>query len=138
MLSREAIQDQAHLLALRPDLELRLQDLEVVLDRLLACWIEIEGVEGLLVDLRAQLVHLRAVQGGVGLDGRGRRRGPAAAAHREIAGFRRDPSGIGGAAPKIATVAAVYRRILTISLDLTMLGQDGQEPGCSATAGYKA
>ena len=63
MLSREAIQDQAHLLALRPDLELRLQDLEVVLDRLLACWIEIEGVEGLLVDLRAQLVHLRAVQG---------------------------------------------------------------------------
>ena len=27
MLSREAIQDQAHLLALRPDLELRLQDL---------------------------------------------------------------------------------------------------------------
>ena len=79
-----------------------------------------------------------AVQGGVGLNGRGRRRGPAAAAHREIAGFRRDPSGIGGAAPKIATVAAVYRRILTISLDLTMLGQDGQEPDCSATAGYKA
>ena len=62
MLSREAIQDQAHLLALRPDLELRLQDLEVVLDRLLACWIEIEGVEGLLVDLRAQLVHLRAAK----------------------------------------------------------------------------
>ena len=62
MLSREAIQDQAHLLALRPDLELRLQDLEVVLDRLLACWIEIEGVEGLLVDLRAQLVHLRGTR----------------------------------------------------------------------------
>ena len=116
MLSREAIQDQAHLLALRPDLELRLQDLEVVLDRLLACWIEIEGVEGLLVDLQAQLVHLRAVQGGVGLDGRGRRRGPAAAAHREIAGFRRDRLRFYGAEQKIATVVAVYRLILTISL----------------------
>ena len=116
MLSREAIQDQAHLLALRPDLELRLQDLEVVLDRLLACWIEIEGVEGLLVDLQAQLVHLRAVQGGVGLDGRGRRRGPAAAAHREIASFRRDRLRFYGAEQKIATVVAVYRRILAISL----------------------